>query len=323
LYLAPKPEARMLGTVESVESLLVRAFPGCRVLGCTALGGGVSAQATSCDLELATGARQRVVVRRPSAELGCAEPKLGSREFTVLTLARDAKVPAPKPLFLDEANARLVLEFVEGTLDFAPLDLGRSMLELARVLVAIHGIDVRRLDPSLLPQRADTVSSWLREPPAALDTALGEAPLRAALGRLWPWTARNRGVLLHGDYWPGNVLWNGDEIRAVLDWEEAELGDPLADVALTRLDLWWAYGREASDEFTRRYRELTRVDWTHLAHFDLCIALRPMSQLARWADAYRTPAIARPDIDVAHMTRVHREFVNRALSELGFEPVAT
>jgi aminoglycoside phosphotransferase (APT) family kinase protein len=309
--------------VESVEALLVHAFPGCRVLGCTALEGGVSAQATSCDLELATGARQRVVVRRPSAELGCAEAKLASREHAVLTLARDAKVPAPKPLFLDEAGARLVLEFVEGSLDFAPADLGRSMLELARVLVAIHGIDVRGLDPGLLPQRTDTIASWLREPPAALDTSLAEEPIRAVLGKLWPWTARNPRVLLHGDYWPGNVLWKDHEIRAVLDWEEAELGDPLADVALTRLDLWWAYGREASDEFTRRYSELTRVDWTHLAHWDLCIALRPMSQLARWAEAYRTPPIARPDIDVAHMTRVHREFVNRALSELCFEPVAT
>lgn len=309
--------------MEPIEATLARVYPGCRVLGASALAGGVSAQATSCDIELASGARQRVVVRRPSAELGQAEPELARREHAVLTMARDARVPAPKPLLVDEANARIVLEFVEGALDFRPANPGGSMRELAKVLVAIHGIDVRRLDPSLLPQRADTVSESLRVPPVALDAALGEAQLRAALGKLWPWTPKNRRVLLHGDYWPGNVLWRGEQIVAVLDWEEAELGDPLADVALARLDLWWAFGREASDEFTRRYRELTRVDWTHLPHWDLCVALRPMSQLARWAQAYSTPAIARPDIDVAHMARVHREFVERALSELEHDPAAT
>lgn len=308
--------------MESIEALLARAFPGSKLLERAALGGGVSAQATLCELELPSGARERVVVRRPCAELGSPEPKLAAREHAVLTLARDARVPAPKPLFLDEAGARVVLEYVEGDLDFAPADLGRSMLELARALVAIHGIDVRRVDPSLLPERADTVSSWLRAPPKVFDEALGEKALRAAFEGLWPWAPKNRRVLLHGDYWPGNVLWNGEKLRAVLDWEEAELGDPLADVALTRLDVWWAFGREASDEFTRCYRTLTRMDWTHLAHWELCVALRPMSQLERWATAYQAPAIARPDIDVPHMTRVHREFVNRALSELGLAPLA-
>ena len=310
------------GTVEPVEALLARIFPGSRLLARSPLGGGVSAQATRCDLELAGGAQVRVVVRRPCAELGAAEPKLALREHAVLTLARDARLPAPKPLYFDEPSARVVLEFVEGALDFAPRDLGHALQELARVLVAIHGIDVRRVDPSLLPQRADTVSAWLREPPAVLDDALGEPGLRAVLAELWPWPPKNRNVLLHGDYWPGNVLWNGQTIRAVLDWEEAELGDPLADVALTRLDLWWAYGRDACDEFTQRYRELTRVDWTHLPHWDLCVALRPMSALARWAAAYRSAEIARPDIDVGHMARVHRLFVNRALTELGLAQLA-
>jgi aminoglycoside phosphotransferase (APT) family kinase protein len=38
-------------------------------------------------------------------------------------------------------------------------------------------------------------------------------------------------VLLHGDFWPGNALWRDGALVAILDWEDAAIGDPLADVA--------------------------------------------------------------------------------------------
>jgi aminoglycoside phosphotransferase (APT) family kinase protein len=96
-------------------------------------------------------------------------------------------------------------------------------------------------------------------------------------------TTRAGDVLLHGDFWPGNLLWNDGELVGVLDWEEAEIGDPLVDVAVSRLDLLWAFGEEAMDTFTRRYRKQTRLDWRNLARWDLLVALRPMSNLERWA----------------------------------------
>jgi aminoglycoside phosphotransferase (APT) family kinase protein len=36
----------------------------------------------------------------------------------------------------------------------------------------------------------------------------------------------------------------------VLDWEDAAIGDPLADVANVRLELLWARGIEAMEPFT-------------------------------------------------------------------------
>jgi aminoglycoside phosphotransferase (APT) family kinase protein len=35
--------------------------------------------------------------------------------------------------------------------------------------------------------------------------------------------------LLHGDYWPDNTLWRDGRLVCVIDWEDAALGDPLAD----------------------------------------------------------------------------------------------
>jgi aminoglycoside phosphotransferase (APT) family kinase protein len=37
-------------------------------------------------------------------------------------------------------------------------------------------------------------------------------------------------TLVHGDFKPGNVLMQGDEVTLVLDWETAHLGDPLEDI---------------------------------------------------------------------------------------------
>jgi hypothetical protein len=40
---------------------------------------------------------------------------------------------------------------------------------------------------------------------------------------------------------------------AVIDWEDAAIGDPLADVANARLELTWAIGLEAMEDFIRQY----------------------------------------------------------------------
>ena len=48
--------------------------------------------------------------------------------------------------------------------------------------------------------------------------------------------------VVHGDYRTGNFLFDGQgEIRAILDWEMAHLGDPLEDLAWA-LDPLWSHG---------------------------------------------------------------------------------
>ena len=48
--------------------------------------------------------------------------------------------------------------------------------------------------------------------------------------------------VVHGDYRTGNFLFNGaGDIRAILDWEMAHLGDPLEDLGWA-LDPLWAHG---------------------------------------------------------------------------------
>jgi len=91
------------------------------------------------------------------------------------------------------------------------------------------------------------------------------------------------GVLLHGDLWPGNVLWRDGRIAAIVDWEDARIGDPLRDLAVSRLELLWAYGHEEMDDFTERYRNAcSNLDYAALPERDLAAAERLTPQLSNW-----------------------------------------
>ena len=51
-----------------------------------------------------------------------------------------------------------------------------------------------------------------------------------------------RRALVHGDYWPGNLLWRRGRLIGVIDWEQPRLGDPTKDVATCRGDLNILFG---------------------------------------------------------------------------------
>lgn len=231
-----------------VEGILQRVFPGALVHDWEPLFGGVSANAISVELELPTGDRRRIVVRRP----GCPTIEEGRRvaryEYRVLALCKSANITVPTPCFLDEEKAALVLEYIEGTVDFAPRDSSSLLRQMAAQLARIHQVCIGA-DFDFLPRLSDSLARSLAGQPEQLDLALDEPYLRSVLRELWPWPS-NRDRLLHGDYWPGNLLWRDQRLAAVIDWEESTLGDPLADVATTRLDLWWAFGESAMHAFT-------------------------------------------------------------------------
>jgi len=60
-----------------------------------------------------------------------------------------------------------------------------------------------------------------------------------------PPPAAQKICVVHGDYRSGNFLFDGDgNIRAILDWEMAHLGDPLEDLGWA-LDPLWSHGDPA------------------------------------------------------------------------------
>jgi aminoglycoside phosphotransferase (APT) family kinase protein len=296
-----------------LEAILSAAFPGARVESCTPLSGGVSARAVVVELHTAQGQPERVVVRRPTRDDASEVRSIVEREQAVLSRLPAWGVPGPRLRHVDFERGALVLDHVEGATDLAPPHRTEQLEQMAQTLASIHRAPFDAELATLL--KPVWWSADLRDS-RELDASLDEAGLRAALERFGPPQRTNAPVFLHGDYWPGNIVWRAGQLAAVLDWESAKLGDPLWDLAVARLDLLWVFGERAMRELTDLYRACTKLDFSDLARWDLLVALRPMGQLARWATAYGPPPLSRPDIDERHLRAGHRAFVRQALESL-------
>ena len=118
--------------------------------------------------------------------------------------------------------------------------------------------------------------------------------------------------MLHGDYWPGNVLWQDGRLAAVIDWEDASLGDPLADLATARVELLCRYGDEAMERFSTSY----------LASYRDTIEPLPLDSLPLWELYVSAAALAtmgqwglEPSEEARRRARTER-FFDRAAEQL-------
>jgi aminoglycoside phosphotransferase (APT) family kinase protein len=199
----------------------------------------------------------RWVLRRPP--LGHVLPTAHDmgREYRVLSGLADTDVPVPRThAFCDDESVNdapfYVMERVDGQILRTADDIGRLRAdqaascsrELIEVLARIHAVDYEAVglggfghpEGYLERQVRRWGEQWERSKAADLP-AVDELArrLQAALPESGPPT------IVHGDYRLDNTMLALDDptrIVAVLDWEMATLGDPLADVGLFLL--YWA-----------------------------------------------------------------------------------
>ena len=200
--------------------------------------------------ELVTTAMGRAVLRRPpDAALSASAANGVRREYRVLR-AVEGQVRAPRALGLcDDADVIgqpfVLTDFVDGVsirdrlpdayLQY-PEPLTAVGFELVDALADVHRVDwggtgLGTAAPhDYVPRQ---VERWLR--------ARTDDPVRAlpALERVAAWLLRELpahrpAALIHGDYHLDNTLFDRSRpvLRAIIDWELATVGDPLADLAL-------------------------------------------------------------------------------------------
>ena len=184
------------------------------------------------------------------------------------------------------------MAFAEGTSTISPAHEGVCIDAMARTLAKIHAFPTAGLPR--LPVRRDPlpeVLAFLPEEPAW--DAL-RAHLRARTNTAFSGSP----TLLHGDFWPENVLWHDGAVAAVLDWEDAAIGDPLSDVACTRVELRYRFGTAGMQRFTRAYAAQHRVDVERLALWQVYVAAAAQRFMGGWGLApareahMRTEALA-------------------------------
>jgi aminoglycoside phosphotransferase (APT) family kinase protein len=310
----PEPPTR-----QQLEQVIQEIDPGSELLAVWELKGGISARMTALEVRLAAGQRRKMIVRQPGARAIAHNPHAAAGEFKILQIVQVAGVKAQTPYLLDLSGTilpapYLVIEYIEGAPEVAPANVITFVEQIATQLATLHGINGSQPEFTFLPQQAQRLAELLKRQPAELDHSLDEGRIRAHLEAVWPLPQVNPPALLHGDFWPGNLLWKDGKLVAVIDWEDAEVGNPLADFAISRLDVLWIFGPDALPDFTQRYRSLVTFDFSQLAYWDLCAALRPASRIAEWAEGW--PELGRSDITEATMRSAHKWFVNQAFENL-------
>ena len=284
-------EYAMTGEVVDSERFVrvVQAIdPRNKLLRAWGLKGGVSAQVTALEIAESDGRQRTVVVRRHGEVDLRQNPTIAADEFKLLEIAHARGLAVPAPYYLDQTGTifstpYLIVEYSDGETEFNPSNVSDFMLQAATHLLIIHTVDGLSLELSFLPNKTDVYTENLAKRPDRMDESIGEGGIRERLESVWPIPQRNKSVLLHGDFWPGNLLWKDGQLVAVIDWEDAGLGDPLTDLANTRLEMLWAFGTEAMRQFTDHYTARASIDCGNLPYWDLYAALRPAFKIAEWA----------------------------------------
>lgn len=227
---------------------------------------GFSTESYLFDCVDADGARERLVLRRPP-EISLFPDYDLLRQVRVMNALQATDLQVPRVLWLDRSADDLgteyfVMEHIDsaGTasdfpsyheagmyLDAAPDDRRTMWWGCVDTIAQVHQLDVDALDLQFLAYPGHG-----REPLAQVVNYLTEALPWAAGGRQQPvlergidWLNANlytpdHLVLCWGDSRLSNILYGESyEVRAVLDWEVAYLGDHEADLAWL-LFLDWA-----------------------------------------------------------------------------------
>lgn len=309
---------------DAIAAIVAAIEPTSTVSATSVLPGGLSSWMIAIDVERPDDSRHRFVLRRGRRADAERETLPFGVEFALLGHLDAHDIPVPRPRTFDDSGrilpqAYIVLDHVAGTTPFSTEDPVRLAVQMADVLSAIHDLDATHPMLPVLPQHVDQMQRWVISDLSrrAPDPSLREDLVRRHLDEHWPPPPAER-CLLHGDYFPGNIVWDGDAIAAVIDWEAAALGDPMADVAMTRLDLWWVFGEAVAETFTHRYVARTGRSTATLALWELVASLRPAGAISVWASDLA--AHGRPDVSADSMRAAQHSYVDRALRRLSAAP---
>ncbi|OBI42771.1 phosphotransferase family protein [Mycobacterium sp. E796] len=208
-----------------------------------------------------------------------------------ILIADDSVAALGNPfLICDAIKGETIVRRIQRQLDAADGHAGRTRLlqQCARALAAIH-----RADPDI-PGLAheDQLAHWRERLDAIGDTT-------ATFEWAFRWLEANRPqksepsspVLVHGDYRMGNLIVDGSDLAAVLDWELVHLGEAYEDLAWFCIRAWRfgapaglaAGGLGSIEAFLRAYEEAGAASVDRVAfHWWLVLATLRWGVICRY-----------------------------------------
>jgi aminoglycoside phosphotransferase (APT) family kinase protein len=201
-------------------------------------------------LERPGGERVTVVVRAERPPLAQASsPTDIAREAQVLEALQGRGLKVPGFLGFHPQHRILLMSHVRGVSDFAKAaddaTRHRLMCGYFEQLAALHRIDLgsRQLASLKAPASPHEAAfggmyGYLESLYLAGKAELPPDPL-LELAHWWahahPPAGERELRLLQGDTGPGQFMFEGDQVTALIDWELAEIGDAMKDLAIVRI----------------------------------------------------------------------------------------
>lgn len=199
-------------------------------------------------------------------DAGHVDSDAGS-EFRFIQSLNRSGLPIPKALAFDaggliSGNPAVIMEMLPGTADVVSFlsaknatDARSVMTQLVEVTAQLHRFDGW---PSALaePVADDPVGAQIDYWRGLYKVKRTETyPL---INAVFDWLELHRPApallsIVHGDLRPGNFLYDGGRLTAILDWEMAHIGDPAEDIAWIYRSLWSPASIMPLEEFLQRY----------------------------------------------------------------------
>lgn len=246
--------------------------PGSRVTQVRALPGGMSSAVHRVTVEDRMAQLHRLVLRRYVRDDWLArEPDLAEREARILRLLGSSPIPTPGLVAVDATGAQagvpaVLMTVLPGHVEWDRIGQEPWLRQLAELLPVLHstpvpdGSGIRPYQPSYT---ADEIKPppWTRHPKAwQRAIQIYQEP---------PGTAER--ALIHRDYHPGNVLWSRGRISGLVDWPNASLGSPEADVGHCRANLLGP-DTATADRFLALYQDASARSTYH-PYWDIAAAV--------------------------------------------------
>jgi aminoglycoside phosphotransferase (APT) family kinase protein len=243
-------------------------------------------------------------------------------EYHVLAALADRGYPVPRPFLLETdvgvlGSAFMVMEKVNGSLagDIFDPPSKAAVLDSARVLGQLHALPAAEIAPSIREKsRVAPNRQQLRELVVDLQQ-LWRSNSRAhsvTMDAVFKWLLANVDSvspvvsIVHGDYSYHNLLFQGDSLSAVMDWELVRVGHPAEDLGYIRAA---AIQRVDWSEFMEAYvagggRKIPQLDVTFYTFIGKLRLMGLLFGARQYFESGATDDMQLADVTIYHLPRM-------------------
>ena len=192
-----------------------------------------------------------------------------ARGAAALTVAEQHGLAAPRLIACDldghEAGLPASLETVlPGNSGWPKTPTAAGWRDAGAAIARVHRVPLQPQEH--LPLRSGRLPKSLASVSTPLLQVADEVVRRCERPRGEP-------VFLHGDVWPGNLLWIGDRCVGLIDWKEACVGDPVSDLANLRYHAALHHGADGAVLVLEGWEGEIGRKATDVAYWDVVWAL--------------------------------------------------